>query len=88
MIGVSCSEVIGIGACDARTAAAIKARLAFRLALHRFGCHRLQIPMSILKTCCKYSYLYAGCLLLQATGRHQQQQQQQPRAKPLLQPMK
>ncbi len=34
----SSSEVIGIGACDASTAAAIKARLDFRMALHRCLC--------------------------------------------------
>jgi hypothetical protein len=35
VINGSASEVIGVGACDASTAAAIKARISFRRAVHR-----------------------------------------------------
>jgi hypothetical protein len=36
VINGSASEVIGVGACDASTAAAIKARISFRRAVHRY----------------------------------------------------
>jgi hypothetical protein len=40
------SEIVGIGACDASVAAAIKARLAFRRALHRCARTHLEIQLN------------------------------------------